>query len=45
MPKTELTTMFMIQNPIIGEVLVQDRIKRWKSWSFPGRPKRRKRRS
>lgn len=36
MPKVELTTMIMIQNPATGEVLVQDRIKSWKGWSFPG---------
>ncbi len=36
MPKVELTTMVMIQNPATGEVLVQDRIKSWKGWSFPG---------
>ena len=36
MPKTELTTMIMIQNPATGEVLVQDRIKSWKGWAFPG---------
>lgn len=36
MPKVELTTMVMVQNPATGEVLVQDRIKSWKGWSFPG---------
>lgn len=36
MPKTELTTMVMIKNPATGQVLVQDRIKSWKGWSFPG---------
>ena len=36
MPKVELTTMVMIQNPETGEVLVQDRMKSWKGWSFPG---------
>ncbi|HOP12174.1 MAG TPA: 8-oxo-dGTP diphosphatase [Oscillospiraceae bacterium] len=36
MPKVELTTMIMIQNPETGEVLVQDRVKSWKGWAFPG---------
>jgi len=36
MPKVELTTMVMIQNPETGKVLVQDRIKSWRGWSFPG---------
>jgi 8-oxo-dGTP diphosphatase len=35
-PKVELTTMIMLQNPLTGEVLVQDRIKKWPGWSFPG---------
>ena len=36
MPKTELTTMVMIENPATGEVLVQDRLLSWKGLSFPG---------
>ena len=36
MPKIELTTMVMIQNPATGEVLVQDRLLRWKGLAFPG---------
>jgi len=28
--------MVMIQNKHIGKVLVQDRVKSWKGWSFPG---------
>ena len=36
MSKTELTNMVMIQDPITGKVLVQDRIKSWKGLSFPG---------
>jgi len=36
MPKTELTTMVMIQDPATGEVLVQDRLLSWKGLSFPG---------
>lgn len=34
--KIELTTLVMIQNPTTGEVLVQNRIKKWLGWSFPG---------
>jgi 8-oxo-dGTP diphosphatase len=26
----------MIQDPVSGKVLIQDRIKRWTGWSFPG---------
>ncbi|MCL2409555.1 MAG: 8-oxo-dGTP diphosphatase [Oscillospiraceae bacterium] len=33
---TELTTMVMIQNPETGEVLVQERTKKWPGLSFPG---------
>jgi 8-oxo-dGTP diphosphatase len=36
MPKVELTTMVMIENPATGEVLVQDRVKSWKGYAFPG---------
>ena len=36
MPKTELTTMVMLTDEKSGCVLVQDRIKNWKGWSFPG---------
>jgi 8-oxo-dGTP diphosphatase len=36
MPNIELTTMVMIQNPATGEVLVQDRLLRWKGLAFPG---------
>ena len=36
MPKIELTTMVMIQNPITGKVLVQDRLLSWKGFAFPG---------
>lgn len=36
MPKLELTTMVMIQDPNTQKVLVQDRIKSWKGLSFPG---------
>lgn len=36
MPKLEITNMVMIQDPITGKVLVQDRVKSWKGWSFPG---------
>jgi len=36
MPKTELTTMVMIQDPASGQVLVQDRLLSWKGLSFPG---------
>jgi len=28
--------MIMIQNPETGAVLVQDRVKSWKGWAFPG---------
>jgi len=34
--KTDLTVMMMIQNPETGDVVVQDRIKEWRGWSFPG---------
>lgn len=36
MSKIELTNMVMIQDPLTGKVLVQDRIKSWKGLSFPG---------
>lgn len=36
MPKLEMTNMVMIQDKNTGKVLVQDRIKSWKGWSFPG---------
>ena len=36
MPKTELTTMVMVQDPRTGQVLVQNRTKSWKGLSFPG---------
>jgi len=36
MPKIELTTMVMIENPATGEMLVQDRLLRWKGLAFPG---------
>ena len=36
MSKVELTNMVMIQDPVTGKVLVQDRIKSWKGLSFPG---------
>jgi 8-oxo-dGTP diphosphatase len=36
MPKITLTTMVMIQDPATGQVLVQDRLLRWKGLAFPG---------
>ncbi|MDR1002512.1 MAG: 8-oxo-dGTP diphosphatase [Oscillospiraceae bacterium] len=36
MPKAEITTMVMIQNPATGKVLVQERVKNWKGYAFPG---------
>ena len=36
MPNITLTTMVMIQDPATGEVLVQDRLLRWKGLAFPG---------
>ena len=36
MPKVELTTSVMIENPTTGEVLVQDRLLYWKGYAFPG---------
>lgn len=33
---TELTNMVMITHPETGEVLVQNRLKSWKGYSFPG---------
>jgi 8-oxo-dGTP diphosphatase len=36
MPKCELTTMVMIQDPTSGKVLVQERVKSWKGYAFPG---------
>ena len=34
--QVELTTMVMIQNPVTGEVLVQNRTGKWPGYSFPG---------
>jgi len=36
MPKTHLTTMVMLTDEKTGCALVQDRVKSWKGWSFPG---------
>jgi 8-oxo-dGTP diphosphatase len=36
MLKCELTTMVMIQDPTTGKVLVQERVKSWKGYAFPG---------
>lgn len=36
MPNITLTTMVMIENPATGEVLVQERLLRWKGLAFPG---------
>jgi len=36
MPKIEMTTMVMVQDPTTGKVLVQDRALSWKGLSFPG---------
>lgn len=36
MPQTELTNMIMIRDPATGKVVVQDRVKSWKGYSFPG---------
>ena len=36
MSKVTLTTMVMIEHPATGEVLVQDRLLRWKGLAFPG---------
>jgi len=36
LPKIELTTMVMVQNPATGEVLVQERVLSWKGLAFPG---------
>lgn len=36
MPKLEWTNMVMIQDKDTDMVLVQDRIKSWKGWAFPG---------
>ena len=36
MPKTELTTMVMIQNAANGEALTHDRLKSRKGIAFPG---------
>ncbi|MDR0947220.1 MAG: 8-oxo-dGTP diphosphatase [Ruminococcus sp.] len=36
MPKCELTTMVMVQDPTTGKVLVQERVKSWKGYAFPG---------
>jgi len=35
-PKIEMTTMVMVEDKKAGKVLVQDRIKRYKGYSFPG---------
>lgn len=32
----ELTNMIMIENPITGDVVVQNRVKYWKGITFPG---------
>ena len=34
--KAELTNMIMIQDKKTGRVVVQDRVKSWKGYSFPG---------
>lgn len=36
MPKLEITNMVMVQDPINGKVVVQERIKSWCGISFPG---------
>ena len=36
MEKIEMTNMVMVQNKETGEVVVQNRIKSWKGWAFPG---------
>lgn len=36
MSKLELTNMVLIQDKATGKVLIQDRVKSWKGWSFPG---------
>ncbi|MBQ3141593.1 MAG: 8-oxo-dGTP diphosphatase [Clostridia bacterium] len=36
MPGVELTNMIMIRHPETGKVVVQDRVKSWKGYSFPG---------
>lgn len=36
MAKLEITNMVMVQNPLTGEVLVQDRVKSWCGIAFPG---------
>ena len=36
MPKTELTSMVMIENRTTGKVLVQERVKSWHGLAFPG---------
>ena len=36
MIKAELTNMVMVQDEKTGKVLVLDRVKRWKGFSFPG---------
>ena len=35
MAETELTNMVMVCDKAAGRVLVQDRIKSWRGWSFP----------
>lgn len=36
MPNLEITNMVMVQNPVTGEVLVQNRVKSWCGIAFPG---------
>jgi len=36
MPKSEFTTMVMVQDPVTKRVLVQNRTKSWTGLSFPG---------
>ncbi len=36
MPKLEITNMVMVQDPINGKVVAQERIKSWCGISFPG---------
>lgn len=36
MEQITLTNMCLIKNPDTGEVLIQNRIKSWKGWAFPG---------
>lgn len=36
MAKLEITNMVMVQNPVTGQVVVQERVKSWRGISFPG---------